>query len=69
MQAITHGSFGMLIGIPGEQNQAIQRVEHTERAKRWWRSAQIIEIWVLPDGRRVRLWRKDQTQDWQVRWV
>lgn len=46
----------------------VQRVDAYPKPARWfWSASEEVEIWALPDGRRIRAGRRGP-EDWRLTW-
>ncbi|UQN08606.1 hypothetical protein [Deinococcus sp. QL22] len=69
MNLVSQGNLGLLTGLPNEADQPVRRVGRHVRPRHWWkRHGEEVDVWALPDGRRVEAKRDDPTGDWAVHW-
>ena len=59
---------GLLLLPDTTESAEVRRVDcYTKRARWFWQAFEEVEIWALPDGRRVRASRRSG-QAWQLAW-
>jgi len=68
MNVISHSDSGVRLELEGETLYATHRMDRYVKPRRWWKPAEYVEIWMLEDGRKVRLCRNRTTGEWKACW-